>query len=115
MLYTLRFFLLKCSLFHNANLFGSVLFTFYIQGVLKLKKNDSGAKGLKMEAALPSETLVTAQCYNPGNLNLRIVLITCYVTSGTGALQRRGNRGVGSGENYMMRDLTLIVLMWRIG
>ena len=33
-------------MFHNANLFGSVLFTFYIQGVLKLKKNNSGAKGL---------------------------------------------------------------------
>ena len=31
------FFSSKCSLFHNANLFGSVLFTFYIQGVLKLK------------------------------------------------------------------------------
>ena len=24
-----------------------ILFTFYIQGVLKLKKNDSGAKGIK--------------------------------------------------------------------
>ena len=40
------FFSSKCSLFHNANLFGSVLFTFYIQGVLKLKKNNSGAKRL---------------------------------------------------------------------
>ena len=29
------FFSSKCSLFHNANLFGSVLFTFYIQDVLK--------------------------------------------------------------------------------
>jgi len=46
MLYTLRFFSSKCSLFHNANFFGSLLFTFYIQGVLKLKKNNSGAKGL---------------------------------------------------------------------
>ena len=27
----------KCSLFHNSNVFGSALFTFYIQGVLKLK------------------------------------------------------------------------------
>ena len=35
MLYTLRFFSSKCGLFHNANLFGPVLFTFYIQGVLK--------------------------------------------------------------------------------
>ena len=39
MVYTLRFFFsLKCSLFHNSNLFGSVLFTFNIQCVLKLKK-----------------------------------------------------------------------------
>ena len=37
-LYTLLFFSSKCSLFHNANLFGSVLFTFYIQDVLKFKK-----------------------------------------------------------------------------
>ena len=33
----------KCSLFHNFNVNGSVLFTFYIQDVLKLK-NNSGAK-----------------------------------------------------------------------
>ena len=46
MVYTLRFFSSKCSLFHNSNVFGSVLFTFYIQGVLKLKKNNSGAKRL---------------------------------------------------------------------
>ena len=32
------FFSSKCNLFHNANLFGSVLFTFYIQNVLKLTK-----------------------------------------------------------------------------
>ena len=31
MVYTLRFFSSKCSLFHNSNVFGSVLFTFYIQ------------------------------------------------------------------------------------
>jgi len=38
MIYTLLFFSSKCSLLHNSNVFGSVLFTFYIQGVLKLKK-----------------------------------------------------------------------------
>ena len=45
-LYSPFFFSSRCILFHNANLFGSVFFTFYIQGVLKLKKNNSGAKGL---------------------------------------------------------------------
>jgi hypothetical protein len=39
MLHILRFFSLQNAvLFHNATFFGSVLFTFYIQGVLKLKK-----------------------------------------------------------------------------
>jgi len=45
MVYTLRFFSLKCSLFHNSNLFGSVLFTFYIQSALKLKKIIPAPKG----------------------------------------------------------------------
>ena len=39
------FFSSKCSLFHNSNIFGSVLVTFYIQGVLKLE-NNSVAKRL---------------------------------------------------------------------
>ena len=46
MLYTLRFFSSKCSLFHNANLFGSCIIHILYTGVLKLKKNNSGAKGL---------------------------------------------------------------------
>ena len=90
MVYTLRFFSSKCSLFHKSNIFGSciihilyiystnigteyfkhgiyapvlfslqnavcfiilaylvpILFTFYIQDVLKLKKNNSGANRL---------------------------------------------------------------------
>ena len=44
-LYSPFFFSSKCSLLHNVNCLVAVLFTFYIQGVLKLKKN-SGAKGL---------------------------------------------------------------------
>ena len=36
----------KCSLFHNSNLFGSVLFTLYVQGVLKLKKIIPAPKGI---------------------------------------------------------------------
>ena len=46
MLYTLRFFSSKCSLFHNANLFGSCIIHILYTGCAKIKKNDSGAKRL---------------------------------------------------------------------
>jgi len=38
----------KRSLFHNSNVFGSCIIHFYIQGVLQLKKKNSGAKRLNM-------------------------------------------------------------------
>ena len=54
MLYTLRFFFSsKCSLFHNANLFGSCIIHILYTGVLKLKNNNSGAKGLNGTASHP--------------------------------------------------------------
>ena len=47
MLYTLRFFSSKCSLFHNANLFGSCIIHILYTECAKIKKNNSGAKGLR--------------------------------------------------------------------
>ena len=48
MLYTLRFFSLssKCSLFHNANLFGSCIIHILYTRCAEIKKKNSGAKGL---------------------------------------------------------------------
>jgi hypothetical protein len=46
MVYTLRFSSSKCSLFHNPNVCSSCIIHIYIQGVLKLKKNNSVAKSL---------------------------------------------------------------------
>ena len=47
MLYTLRFFLSsKCSLFHNANCFGSCIIHILYTGCAEIEKNNSGAKGL---------------------------------------------------------------------
>ena len=45
-LYSPFFLSSKCSLFHNANLFGCCIIHILYTGVLKLKKNNSGAKGL---------------------------------------------------------------------
>jgi hypothetical protein len=47
MVYTVRFFSSKCSLFHNYYLVGSCIIHILYTGVLKLKKNNnSGAKRL---------------------------------------------------------------------
>ena len=46
MLYTLRFFSSKCSLFHNTNLFGSCIIHILYTECAEIKKNNSGAKGL---------------------------------------------------------------------
>ena len=75
MLYILLF-SSKCSLFHNANLFGSCIIHIYIQNVLKLKKkNNSGAKGL-ISLVLPNQGYLHTEslfCSSPR-------LVSCNVT-----------------------------------
>ena len=57
MVYTLRFFFsLKCSLFHNSNLFGSCIIHILYSVCAKIKKNNSGAKRLTV-------TLRETVCY----------------------------------------------------
>ena len=46
MVYTLRFFSSKCSVFHNSNVFGSCISHILYTGCAKIKKNNSGAKRL---------------------------------------------------------------------
>ena len=55
MLYTLRFFSSKCSLFHNANLFGSCISHILYTECAKIKKNYSGAKGLSVKKSTTLE------------------------------------------------------------
>jgi len=53
MVYTLRYFSSKCSLFHNSNLFGScIIYILYTESA-KIKKKDSGAKRHFTKVTLP--------------------------------------------------------------
>jgi len=46
-IYSSFFFSTKCSFFHNSNVFGPCIIHILYTGVLKLKKNNSGAKRLR--------------------------------------------------------------------
>ena len=82
MLYTLRFFSSKCSLFHNANLFGAciihILYTgcakILYTGCAKIKKNNSGTKGLM------SETCWVHQKWNKIASDTKLVFYSSAVT-----------------------------------
>jgi uncharacterized protein YceK len=51
MLHTHRFFSSKCRLFHNATFFGSCIIHILHTGCAKIKKQNSGAKGLTDQRA----------------------------------------------------------------
>ena len=60
-LYSPFFFFSKCSLFHNANLFGCCIIHILYTECAKIKKNNSGAKGLSLEGKLIT---TCATCFN---------------------------------------------------
>ena len=72
MLYTPRFFSSKCSLFHNANLFGSCIIRILYTGCAKIKKKNSGAKGLIIR---PGEGLHVPSA----NLEEELLSMTCCI------------------------------------
>jgi len=49
MVYTLRFLLFKCSLFHNSNVFGSCIIHILYTECAKIKKNYSAKRLMKLE------------------------------------------------------------------
>ena len=98
-LYSPFFFSSKCSLFHNANLFGSCIIHILYTGVLKIKKNNSGAKRLNgscpesvFEAVQEKGHPVTSLFRHRGEEGLWLQLIRnlssrrCWVTSTTSRL-----------------------------
>ena len=61
-LYSPLFFSAKCSLFHNANLFGSCIIHILYTGCAEIKKNNSGAKGSIQFDLLMMSTVLLETC-----------------------------------------------------
>ena len=79
MVYILRFFSSKCSLFHNSNVFDSCIIHILYTGVLKLK-NNSGAKRLKfikISHSLLMKILIFSTCNAILCLCGHFKIITC--------------------------------------
>ena len=80
MLYTLRFFFSsKCSLFHNANLFGFCIIHILFTGCAEIKKkNNSGAKGLKvLDWCSGLEYDAFCLCYSGNSCGAAVAYLAC--------------------------------------
>jgi len=62
MVYTVRFFSSKCSLFHNFNVFGSCIIHILYTGVLKLKEIISAPKNVNI---IIRTLEIIATCFGP--------------------------------------------------
>ena len=72
--------------FHNANLFGSCIIHILYTGCAKIKKNNSGAKGLTLSKPLlgkpgifqnmvPRLKVVDSKCFNDSKFNTKTVQV----------------------------------------
>ena len=82
MVYTLRFFSSKCSLFHNSNVSGSFIIHILYTGCAKIKKNNSCAKRLP---GYPYGLLILNNVYDfdvllTVHLSIFIVLLTVHLS-----------------------------------
>ena len=81
MLYTLRFFSSKCSLFHNANLFGSCIIHILYTECAEIKKKFSGAKWLSSLDNLLMAYIQGQKCsfilYIVTNCNIILFMTVC--------------------------------------
>jgi len=75
MVYTLRFFSSKCSLFHNSNAFVSCIIHILYTGCAKIEKNNSGAKRLSWSVTkiIPRRTVSKTHKFT-----IQINLATCF-------------------------------------
>jgi hypothetical protein len=71
------FFSSKCSLFHNANLFGSCIIHILYTGCAKIKKNNSGAKGLMLQSWSVRLDTQACQLVKTAFCQLRLQLPQC--------------------------------------
>ena len=65
--YTIRVFSLKCSLFHNSNVFGSCIIHILYAECAKIKKNNSGAKRLRKSTNAETTCRGNRKLYRKGS------------------------------------------------
>jgi len=81
MVHALLFLSSKCSLFHNSNVFGSCVNHILYTGCAKIKKNNSGAKRLKIQSVPRNKHPPPSSKYPAVNLCITIINVCSGITT----------------------------------